>query len=88
MKGKDLIKWIQDNNAEDLEILIRDWPDDEDAFYHEESFHNLYPEYIDHSDNDGIALAYGHNCGTYISITDNNRTPRGGDIYLKTFVSL
>ena len=85
MKGKDLIKWIQDNNAEDLDVLIDlniDGP---------ELYTRIMPKIIDHSNSD-IAIKYNTatNYG-YVGMAESlgyTSEPEENEIIIKKFISL
>ena len=87
MKGKELIKWIQDNNAEDLEVFIEHFTPTS------ELFSKLHPAIIDHSNNEDIVLKYNtkEKYACYVGKGECNgyTSPMGkNDVYLEKFVSL
>lgn len=85
MKGKDLIKWIQDNKAEDLDVLI------DLNIAGPELYTHIMPKIIDHSNSD-MAIKYNTttNYG-YVGIDESlgyTSEPEENEIIIKKFISL
>lgn len=85
MKGKDLIKWIQDNHAEDMEVFLT-----EDLY----CFARIDPRVVDGSDDEGMMLSAAGRESWY---ADRTNYPEGSgyqpageqpELFLEKFVLL